>query len=420
MRTAQMGGMAKGEKEMLEVKTPEEVLALIESEFAPIAPVRTVDLEMAVGRVLAEDVLAEEYVPDFDRSTVDGYAVKARDTFGCSEAIPAILELTGEVLMGEGADMELCEGQCVAVPTGGAVPAGADSVVMVEYTEDYGDGSIGIGKSAAPGQNMIFRGDDVYPGKKILSAGRVLSAQDIGALSAIGLARVPVCARVRVGVISTGDELVPPTEKPGAGQVRDVNSPMLCAMLRAFGAEVTNYGIVKDNEKELKEKVEQAVEKCDAVLLSGGSSVGVKDAACRIIEGMGRLLLHGIAMKPGKPTIMGKAGNKPIVGLPGHPVAAYFVSRLFVLPLLARLEGRRTETYTVTARVSESISANHGRAQYQCCRLEKREDGLIASPIRSKSGLITMLAGTDGFFCIDRDCEGLPQGAEIQVTICGE
>ena len=148
--------------------------------------------------------------------------------------------------------------------------------------------------------------------------------------------------------------------------------------------------------------------------------MGVKDAACRIIEGMGELLLHGIAIKPGKPTIMGKAGKKPLVGLPGHPVAAYFVSRLFVLPLLSRLEGRIEENYTVTAKVSESVSANHGRAQYHCCRLERQGEELIARPIRSKSGLITMLAGAEGFFCIDRDCEGLAQGAEVQVTICGE
>ena len=402
---------------MLSVKTPEEVLALIESEFSCVAECETVTLFDAIGRVLAEDIAAEEYVPDFDRSTVDGYAVHARDTFGCSDAIPAILNLQSEVLMGEGADFELEEENCCAVPTGGAVPKGADSVVMIEYTENYGDGSIGIAKSAAPGQNMIFRGDDVYPGKLVLKKGRVLSSQDIGALAAIGRVEVPVRRRLTVGVISTGDELVPPDVKPAAGQVRDVNSPMLTAMLTAFGAKVINYGIVIDDEKKLAAMVEKAVAECDGVLLSGGSSVGVKDAACRIIESMGSLLLHGIAMKPGKPTIMGKSGNKPLVGLPGHPVAAYFVTKLFVLPLLARLSGRETESYTVTAKISESVGANHGRAQYQCCRLERHGDELIAHPIRGKSGLITTLAGADGYFAISRDCEGLPEGAEIQVTV---
>ena len=402
---------------MLHVKTPEEVLALIEAEFEAVAGTEMVSLSAAMGRVLAEDIAATEYVPDFDRSTVDGYAVRAKDTFGCTDAIPAILPLQGEVLMGEGAEFALNPEECVAVPTGGAVPKGADSVVMVEYTEDYGDGTIGISKSAAPGQNMIFRGDDVFPGKVVLEQGRVLSSQDIGALAAIGRVQVPVAKNLKIGVISTGDELVPPEQTPGPGQVRDVNSPMLEAMLTAFGAEVINYGIVIDDEALLSEKVHKAVAECDAVLLSGGSSVGVKDAACRIIESMGKLLMHGIAIKPGKPTILGKAGSKPLVGLPGHPVAAYFITKIFILPLLCRLTGRKQESYTTTARVTESISANHGRAQVHCCRLESRDGALWASPIRGKSGLITTLAGADGYFIIDRDCEGLPQGAQVQVFV---
>ena len=402
---------------MLHVKTPEEVLALIQEEFSSIAATESVALAEAMGRILAEDIAATEYVPDFDRSTVDGYALRARDTFGCTDAIPAILPLQGEVLMGQGADFPLEAESCVAVPTGGALPQGADSVVMVEYTEDYGDGTIGITKSAAPGQNMIFRGDDVYPGKVILQKGRVLSSQDIGALAAIGRVQVPVVKKLTVGVISTGDELVPPDVKPGAGQVRDVNSPMLEAMLRNFGVDVINYGIVIDDEAQLSAKVTLAVSQCDAVLLSGGSSVGVKDAACRIIESMGKLLLHGIAIKPGKPTILGKAGCKPLVGLPGHPVAAYFITKLFVLPLLSRLMGKSQTDYTVTAKLTESVSANHGRAQYHCCQLFYKEGQLYAHPIRGKSGLITTLAGADGYFCIHRDCEGLPQNAEIQVTV---
>ena len=267
--------------------------------------------------------------------------------------------------------------------------------------------------------NMIFRGDDVYPGKVILHKGRVLSSADIGALAAIGQVQVPVVKKLTVGVISTGDELVPPEMQPGPGQVRDVNSPMLEAMLTAFGCKVIHCGIVIDDEALLTEKVHKAIDQCDAVLLSGGSRVGVKDAACRINESVGTELLHGIAIKPGKPTILGKTGGKPIVGLPGHPVAAYFITKLFVRPLLGRLTGRDMTAYTVTAKVTESISANHGRAQYHCCRLSRKDGQLLAQPIRGKSGLITTLAGADGYFCIDRDCEGLPQGAEIQVTITG-
>ena len=405
---------------MLRVRTPDEVLALINEEFQPLNDLRqTVALDEAIGRVLAEDIRAEEYVPDFDRSTVDGYALRAADTFGCSDAIPAILPLSGEVLMGEGAELTLPPLSCCAVPTGGALPKGADCAVMVEYTEDYGDGTVGILKPGAPGQNMIFRGDDVFPGKTVLKRGRLLSSQDIGALAAIGRPEVPVTRRVRVGILSTGDELVPPSEKPAAGQVRDVNAPMLTAMLRAFGCEPVSYGIVKDNEVLLSSVVHRAAAECDAVLLSGGSSVGVKDASCRIIESMGTLLLHGIAMKPGKPTIMGKTfDGKPLVGLPGHPVAAYFVSKLFVLPLLARLDGRTLHPYTVKATLTESVGANHGRAQYGCVRLTRQDGRLMAHPVRSKSGLITTLAGADGYFCIERDCEGVAKDTEIDVIVC--
>lgn len=405
---------------MLQVKTPGEVLEMIKCEFAPL-PDRTekLPLSAAVGRVLAEDILANEYVPDFDRSTVDGYALRACDTFGCSDAMPAILTLSGEVLMGQAAGEALSPDCCRAVPTGGAVPEGADSVVMIEYTEDYGDGTVGIGKPAAPGQNMIFRGDDVFPGKPVLSRGIVLSPADIGALAAIGRIDVPVVKKPRVAILSTGDELVSPDKTPAAGQVRDVNSPMLEALLSSFGAETVNYGILPDDEMKIAAAVNDALTHCDAVLLSGGSSVGIKDAACRIIENAGELLLHGIAMKPGKPTIMGKSNGKPIVGLPGHPVAAYFVAKLFVLPLLAQLTGRKLAEYSVTAKLSESVGSNNGRAQYMCCRLIRDDNGLTAIPVRSKSGLITQLAGADGFFCIGRDCEGLPKGAVIEVTVNG-
>ena len=402
---------------MLAVKTPEEVLRLIGKEFRPLGRTEIVPLAQAPGRVLAEAITAQEYVPDFDRSTVDGYACRAADTFGCSDAIPAILSVAGQVLMGEGADFALSRDSCVYVPTGGAIPQGADCAVMIEYTEDYGDGTVGIMKPGAPGMNLIFRGDDVFPGKEILPAGRVLTAQDVGALAAVGKTSVPVACRVKVGVISTGDELVSPDEMPGRGQVRDVNAPLLTAMLTGFGAEAVNYGIVRDDEPLLRQKMQDAAQECDAVILSGGSSVGVKDAACRIIESMGELLLHGIAIKPGKPTILGKTGNKPLIGLPGHPVAACFVAQLFVLPLLGRLMGRKQEDFTVTAELTESLGANHGREQINACHLRREGGKLLASPIRSKSGLITQLAGADGYFIIARDCEGLPKGAQVQVFL---
>ena len=403
---------------MLSVKTPSEVLDIIEKEFHPLED-RTeyVPLGACCGRVLAEDIAAQEYVPDFDRSTVDGYALRARDSFGCSESIPAILPVAGEVKMGKAPGFELPKESCCAIPTGGQLPEGADCAVMLEYTEDYGDGTVGIFKAGAPGQNLICRGDDVYPGKTVLRKGSVLRPQDTGALAAMGITEVPVVKRVKVSLISTGDELVPPEARPGPGQVRDVNGPAVKALLESFGAEVKYLGIVKDNEPVLMEKVSTALEASDAVILSGGSSVGVKDAACRIISKLGELLLHGIAVKPGKPTIIGKAGDKAIVGLPGHPAAAFVITKLFVLPILSRLMDRRQEEYTVPAVLSENVGANHGREEIVSVRLVKEENGLRAEPVRGKSGLISSLSSSDGYFIIPRDCEGMPRGAEVKVFV---
>ncbi|MBQ6583267.1 MAG: molybdopterin molybdotransferase MoeA [Mogibacterium sp.] len=400
---------------MLDVITLQDALQLIQKEFAPLDRVERAPLDKARGRVLAEDIAAAEYVPDFDRSTVDGYAVRARDTFGCSDAIPAILNRQAEICMGEGGGFVLQPDCCASIPTGGAVPEGADSVVMLEYTEDYGDGTIGVARPVAPGENLIFRGDDVYPGRIVLRRGTVLEPQDIGSLAAIGRTEIPVLARLRVGIISTGDELIEPEQQPGPGQIRDVNSLLLAAQLTASGAEVIRYGIVPDREELLRKTTEQALAECDAVLLSGGSSVGMKDASCRVIESCGSLLFHGLAIKPGKPTILGRCQNKPVIGLPGHPVAAFFVTELFVRPLTGYLEGRQTQRHTVTARLTENVSANHGRALYCACRLVREENELLAVPIRTKSGLITTLADADGYFCVDRDCEGLMKGTEIRV-----
>ena len=403
---------------MLSVKTPEEVFEIIEKKFNMLEDLKEyTSLEAACGRILAEDLCATEYVPSFHRSTVDGFAVHASDTFGCSDSIPAILENTKEIFMGEEADFTLPIGFCAPIPTGGQLPEGADAVQMIEYSENYGDGTTGILKPVAPGNNVILKGDDVYPGKQVLFAGRKLNAQDIGALAALGITKIPVQKKLKVAILSTGDELVSPEETPKAGQIRDVNSALLSALITQSGGTPICYGIISDDEILLNNSVKKASEECDLVLISGGSSVGAKDATCRIIESQGELLFHGIAMKPGKPTIFGKIDHKPVIGLPGHPVAAYFITHLFVRPLMAKLSGQTLRCFEVSAKLSESVEANHGRAQYNGVFLEKRGSELIAHPIRGKSGLITTLAGSDGYFCIPRDCEGFPAGTFVQVTL---
>ena len=404
---------------MLTVKSPEEALAIICARFLPVpAGAESVGLNDACGRILHAGVIAGEYVPGFDRSTVDGYAVISADTFGCSETIPAMLALTGEVLMGKSAQDNLRPGTCIAVSTGGDLPDGADAVVMLEHAEDYGGGLVGITSPVAPGNNIIFRGDDVSPGDMVLTGGTRLSPHDIGILAALGSSSVGVRRRPMAAIISTGDELVGTAVTPSRGQVRDVNTPLLMTQVRQFGADVRSYGIIQDDEGALSEAVTRASDDCDVVLISGGSSAGMRDLTARVIETMGEILFHGVAMKPGKPTILGDIGGKPVLGLPGHPVAAYFVTELFVGPLVGLLTGAPVTTEkrrVLTASISEAISANHGRAEYIAVALENGD--ATARPIKGKSGLIASLAGTDGYISIPRDCEGIAKGAQVSVTL---
>ncbi len=405
---------------MLEVVTPEQALETIRLKFGERrTPEETVPLDAALGRVLSRGVQAEEYVPGFDRSTVDGYAVRARDTFGCSESLPALLNLGGSVRMGQEADFDLPRDTAVQVPTGGALPRGADAVVMVEYSEEYGDGTVGLMKPAAPGQNVIFRGDDVKPGQELFPAGRRLAPHDLGALAALGVSAVPVRARPSVGILSTGDELVEADQVPAPGEIRDVNSHMLSAMAAAWGGIPRSEGILRDQEDLLEETVRRMAADHDLVLISGGSSVGEKDATCRVLEKLGTVYFHGIAMKPGKPTILGSVNGTPVMGLPGHPAAAFYVSRLFVRPLLCGLMGNVPAEVTETAVLTTAIPANHGRAQYTAVRLERGSDGLVARPVPNKSGLITTLAASDGWVCVPRDCEGLAAGSRVEVVLYG-
>jgi len=412
---------------MLNVKTPDEASGIIKNAFAKYdRAAEAVAAAHSVGRVLLNDLVSKEDVPGFDRSTVDGFAVRASDTFGCSENIPAILNLAGEILMGDSAqsiEHLMTPGACIAVSTGGEIPEGADAVVMVEFTEDYSNGMIGVFKPVAPGNNVIFKGDDVTIGKVVLSEGTVLTPHDIGILSALGHEQIYVSRKPVVGVISTGDEIVPVSGKPGGGQIRDVNTPMLLAAVKLFGASVMDFGIIRDDETQIRTAVLSAAESCDIVLISGGSSAGARDMTARVIESEGKMLLHGIAMKPGKPTILGIVREKPVFGLPGHPVAAYMVTELFVRPLLADMMGAVVKPHIATACLSEAIASNHGREEYVAVRLDggnaaevNSGKALVAHPVKSKSGLITSLAGVDGYICIPRDCEGHAKGAEVTVT----
>jgi molybdopterin molybdotransferase len=399
---------------MLNVKTVTEVIDLIKNRFGEIRTIsENVPLNSSHTRVLAKAVLSTEFIPDFNRSTVDGYAVIASDVFGCSESIPALLTLIGESGMGRHTEIQLKKSQCVYVHTGSEIPLYADAVVMLENAEDYGDGTIAMNKSCAPGTNIIFRGDDVKPGSQVLPIGKKLNVADIGTLAALGVNEVSVCQRPRVAIISTGDELVDVSKKLTVGKIRDVNAPMLWAAVEETGGAPWFYGIIPDDEKALETATKKAIGDCDILIMSGSTSVGVKDAAPTVIANLGEVLVHGVAAKPGKPTIVGEIKGKPVFGLPGNPLAAYFMFHLFIMPLLYALQGIKPEEMRMNASLARAISSNQGREEFIPVTLDDK----IAHPISTKSGLITTLADANGFIRIPRDCEGLKQGEIVEVTL---
>lgn len=401
---------------MLTVITCAGAKELLSANFQKLTGEERVSLKSCVSRVLSQNVLSGDYVPDFSRSTVDGYAVRAEDTFGCSETIPSLLKLKGEVLMGKPAEIKISAGECAYVPTGGALPEGANAMVMLEYVEDFG-GTVGILKPSAPGAHIIFRGDDVSPGTTVFRQGYRLLSKDVGALAAMGISSVPVYRKVRVAILSTGDEIVSPdTKELSIGQIRDVNSPMLAAAVAEMGGEAIELGIIPDDADALKAELKNALHSADLVLLSGGSSVGAKDQSAEILSQMGELLFHGLALKPGKPTMAAKVQGKPVFGLPGHPAAAYFIFHLLVRPLLCAMMGRKAENPETEAFCAAAIPSNNGREECVLVSLE----GEKALPIMSKSGLITALSGADGFIRIPRDAEGVSAGDKVKVYLFSE
>ena len=402
----------------------DEIPAVIEPE--------SVDLADALGRTLAEAVYAPTDVPSFNRSLVDGYAVRASDTFGASESLPAILRLDGDVKMGCPADHALKERTCQAVPTGGQIPDGADAVIMMEDADDAGDGYRYMNRSVSPGSYIIFRGDDVRQGKLLLSSGIRLETRHLAAAAAAGFGKMNVRRQLRVAVLSTGDELTPPGEPLTEGRIHDVNQVMLTAMIRQTGAKPCFYGIIPDEFITLKNVMKQAQSACDVIVISGGSSVGARDHVAAAIEatGLPGVVQHGIAVKPGKPTLIGMCGGKPVIGLPGHPVAAWFMAGSLLLPVIYRMQKRpEPKAKTISAALTRRIPSNHGREEFILVQLsgscfdntssctDDRPGPVSATPVFGKSGLITLLCRSQGYIQIPRDCEGLDEGSQVTVIL---
>lgn len=370
-------------------------------------------LREVLCRVLDEDVFAPDDVPLFDRSTVDGYAVRAQDTFGASDALPAYLEVAGDVLMGRSSDDHLEAGRALRIATGGMLPVGADTVVMVEHTEELDEHTIGVTRPVAPGENTIRRGDDVARGVLLLPRGQRLRSQDVGLLAAAGVGSVQVRRPIRVGIVITGDEVVPVEETPGPGQVRDINSYTLSGQVRECGAEPVVYGIIRDDFETLVAVVQRALDETEAVLISGGSSVGRRDFTAKVIAGLGSpgLLFHGLAVRPGKPTVGAVIGQKPVLGLPGHPVSAMVVFKLLIQPLLD--PGLRC--FPLRARITRSLSSQVGTEDYVRVRLSRDGERLVAEPIPGKSGLIMTMVRADGLARIPLESQGVSAGDEVEV-----
>ena len=397
---------------MLNVISVETAVTISRSLACRISRTEVLSLSALPGLVTAEDVFCPEDVPGFARSTMDGYAVVAADVFGAGESSPADLTVTGEVLMGEPAAMSLTRGECVKIPTGGMLPAGADAVVPVEYTDPDFDTCL-VYRAVSPWENVVRAGDDAQKGGLLLAAGTRLTPADVGVLAAAGVTECAVLARPTVGVLSTGNEIVPAEAPAPPGRVRDVNSHLLEALCRACGCETRRYGIVPDEEAALTDALRQAARENDLVLLSGGSSAGEKDLTARVIAKLGEVKAHGIAMKPGKPTVIGAIGETPVFGLPGHPAACYFVTDVLVRPCIEVLSGAPLPRRTTTAVITENISSNHGREEYLCVSLR---DG-TATPVYGKSGVVSQLSAADGYIRVERDCEGLRRGEAVTVFL---
>ena len=410
-----------------------------------------INTALSIGRVTAEDIIASHPLPEFPRSTVDGYAVRAEDTFGATDSLPAYLNMIGEVQMGKPPLFDLKSGQCELIHTGGMVPNGADSVVMLEYTQRVAESTskgeirsneIDISRAVAEGENVIIEGEDIAQGSVILPKGRRIGPAEIGGLMAFGYTTLRVTRKIRVGLISSGDEIVSPDTLPNKSQVRDVNTYTLASLVTKWGGEPVLYGVVPDQKARLKSIAEQALAECDLVIISAGSSAGTRDMTAEVIDSLGSpgVLVHGINTKPGKPTILGVCSGKTVIGLPGNPVSALVNGYLFVVPVIEKLSGLTFDNTngtplrpSIPARLTVNLPSQAGREDWWPVKLKplsasdnptstlSQDVDLIdqwqAEPIFGKSNLIFTLVAANGLIRIPPEVTGLGAGERVQVML---
>ena len=409
-------------KSFFKVVTPAEAIQILLQ--MPTVETETLPTIRGRARVLAQDLYSGVDLPHFNRAAMDGYAVKSRDTFGASAALPAYLKVVGTVEMGMEVTRPLGKGEAMRISTGGMLPPESDGVVMIEYTEEAGAGMVEIQRGVSPWQNAIQIGDDIKKGELVFQRGRRLKSHDLGALTGIGIASVSVYKRPRVALISTGDEIVEAEAEPLPGQVRNINQHSLAGLVEEHGAKLEDFGVVRDDRDALGRTLKKALESADLVLLSGGSSVGARDIALDVILSFpeAAMQFHGISVSPGKPTIFATVAGKPVLGLPGYPVSALVIFDLFAAPLIRRIGGEDAATAsqlrsTTRAILKTNVASQPGREDYVRVGLTRENGRLYAMPLPNKSGAIFTLVKADGMIRIDLNREGIEQGEEVEVIL---
>ncbi len=423
--------------EFFNVLPPDEARALLRQHLTAVLPTETLPVPEAVERVTAVAIRAPHSLPTFRRSTMDGYAVRAADTYGASESLPAFLQVIGELPMGQPANLALLPGQAALIHTGGMVPDSADAVVQVEHTQVVSQGVAGhpdtardtlqfpleieVLRAVAVGQNVLQIGEDVPKGAQILPAGHWLRPQDLGGLLALGITEVAVTRRPRVGILATGDEVIPPAQTAVPGQIRDINSYTIGGQVKQAGGIPIYGGIIPDDFHALQTAAASLLAQTDMLVMSAGSSVSVRDMTVEVINSLGKpgVLLHGVATRPGKPTIVAAVAGKPVLGLPGNPVSAMIQFDMFGTLALYYLQGMPTppRRSVVWARLTQNIASESGREDYIPARLSDGPDGLLATPVFGKSNLIYTLVNADGLIKVPLNKAGVPGGEWVEVRL---
>ena len=408
--------------EFLKLLPPSEALeTLLQKLPQNRAAFEMIDTIQGLGRIAAEDIISQEDLPSFTRSTMDGYAVRAIDTFGACDALPAYLSLIGEVPMGSQPSFTLQPAETALIHTGGMLPGGADAVIMLEHTQLIPPAEIEIMRAVPAGENLIYPGEDLRKGDVIIKKGRIIRPAEIGGLMALGILRFKAVRQPIIGIISSGDEIVRPEEQPQPGQVRDINSYSLGALVKQYGATPKFYSIVPDWREALFETVKTAHRECEMVIITAGSSASTRDLTAGVIQDLGKpgVLVHGVNIRPGKPTILAICAGKAVIGLPGNPVSALVIAILFVKPTITRLLGRDPSTIEphIQARLTTNIASQAGREDWVPVHLFSDGEGYRAEPIFYKSNLIFSLVQANGLVQIPPPANGISAGDFVNVFL---